>query len=217
MRIASRRPAGPAMSKLSFCATGMDYPRCASCVRTSNHRSIFGRLKRAPVHLFGRIEAPEAPELNGTRFAPFQQTLISLEGALELVITRRPSGTGPGRWIGTSMVLFGALAASCGGGSEGLHARWGTAERISPASASGDATAPSVAMDPRGNATAIWHQEPEGTVWAARQRTNGPWEPPTLLDTQTATFFSSKFARAVAMDAAGDAVAVWGRFDGSVW
>lgn len=74
-----------------------------------------------------------------------------------------------------------------------------------------------MAIDSSGNATAIWHQEPEGTVWAARRRANGAWEPPTLLDTQTVTFYRQTAARDVAMDAAGDAVAVWGRFDGSVW
>jgi hypothetical protein len=74
-----------------------------------------------------------------------------------------------------------------------------------------------VAIDSSGNAIAIWHQEAEGTVWAARRTANGGWAPPTLLDTQTVTFYRQTPARQIAMDAAGDAVAVWGRRDGSVW
>jgi hypothetical protein len=72
-------------------------------------------------------------------------------------------------------------------------------------------------MDSSGNATVIWHQEPEGTVWAARQHANGAWEAPTLLDAQAVTFYRQTAAREVAGDAAGDMVAVWGRRDGSVW
>lgn len=115
------------------------------------------------------------------------------------------------------MALLGSLAASCGGGSQAPPARWGTAERVSLPDASGSATPPAVTIDSSGNATAIWHQEPEGTVWVARRTANGAWEPPTLLDTQAVSFYRQTPAREVAMDAAGDAVAVWGRRDWSLW
>lgn len=132
-------------------------------------------------------------------------------------VTRRRSRIWLGHWIGASTALLGCLAASCGGGRQGPQARWGTAERVSPPDASGNATPPAVAIDSSGNATAIWHQIPERRVWAARRSASGSWEPPTLLDSQTVTFYRQTAARKVAMDTAGDAVAVWGRFDGSVW
>jgi hypothetical protein len=116
-----------------------------------------------------------------------------------------------------SVALLGWLAASCGGGSPGTQARWKTAERVSPPDATGSATPPAVAIDSSGNATALWHQEPEGTVWAARRTANGAWEPPTLIDTQAVSFYRQTPAREVAMDAAGDAVAVWGGQDWSLW
>ncbi|HSB62117.1 MAG TPA: hypothetical protein VLI67_10380 [Vicinamibacteria bacterium] len=120
------------------------------------------------------------------------------------------------RWPWAALATAGSLFA-CGGDGGPEAFRWRAAERIS--GGPGDALAPDAAMDASGNAVAVWHQDaPEGRsrVWAARQPRGGPWEAPVALDPGEAEF--ARFPR-VAVDPAGNAVAVWSRIEGSpaVW
>jgi 6-phosphogluconolactonase (cycloisomerase 2 family) len=89
---------------------------------------------------------------------------------------------------------------------------------------SGDARAPSIAMDANGNALAAWHQirPPAGSpppppvfnIWAARYTPgatlNGSWAPAELLQPFT-TNADSVDARIV-FDTSGTAIAVWSEF-----
>ncbi|MBL0226644.1 MAG: hypothetical protein IPQ16_14045 [Geobacteraceae bacterium] len=83
----------------------------------------------------------------------------------------------------------------------------------------GDAGAPQVAMDTQGNATAVWEQS-DGerySIWAARYSPATGWGTPEVIEpdpTQNAR------APRVAMDAQGNAIAVWPHFDGiryNIW
>ncbi len=86
---------------------------------------------------------------------------------------------------------------------------WGTAERI--AADDGFARYPRVAMDPSGSAVAVWQHDAQGgqgEVWAAAYTLAGGWQAAVSLDSD---FAGSTFAPSVAMDASGNAIAVWVR------
>jgi uncharacterized protein with GYD domain len=88
---------------------------------------------------------------------------------------------------------------------------WGTAELIETDNA-GRAAAPKVAFDGSGNAVAVWHQW-DGTrdnVWANRYPAGGSWGAAVEIeadDTAEAT------GPRVALDASGNAIAVWQQAD----
>lgn len=78
----------------------------------------------------------------------------------------------------------------------------------------GDALGPRVAIDPDGNAIAVWHQS-DGTrdnIWANRYTPAGGWDIAVRLEEVNA---GDAVAPQVAMDASGDAVVVWHQFDGT--
>jgi hypothetical protein len=84
---------------------------------------------------------------------------------------------------------------------------WGTAELIE-ADDSGDASEPQVAIDPNGNALAVWHQF-DGTrtnIWSNRYTPSGGWGTAQLIETDDSGDASEP---QVAIDPAGNAVAVW--------
>lgn len=93
---------------------------------------------------------------------------------------------------------------------------WGTAAPIENNPA-GDATPPQVAMDNAGNAVAVWQQS-DGTrnnIWASRYSAGVGWDPlPVTLTDNTGA--DADFPH-VAMDGAGNAVAVWKQTDGTLW
>lgn len=94
---------------------------------------------------------------------------------------------------------------------------WGTAERIEIRD-SGDATAPSVAMDSSGRAIAIWSQS-SGTRTNLRANQYLPgsgWGTDERIEDETGDVATPQ----IAMNSAGNAVAVWVQHDGvtdSVW
>ncbi len=74
-----------------------------------------------------------------------------------------------------------------------------------------DAFSPAVAVDPAGNAIAVWSQS-DGTadsIFANRFDVSGSWGVPVLIETNN----NSAFSPVVAMDAGGNAIAVWIQFD----
>lgn len=83
----------------------------------------------------------------------------------------------------------------------------------------GHLRSPDVAMDPRGNAAAVWSQlDPPYSIWANYYDADlQRWQTAQLLEHDDA---GDAVEPRVAMDAAGNAVAVWQQFDGTrnhVW
>jgi hypothetical protein len=78
-----------------------------------------------------------------------------------------------------------------------------------------DANFPQVALDPAGNAIVVWTRW-NGTNWVV-QTTARPvgsdWQPPVALSETGQDAYDPELAR----DGAGNAVAVWRRWDGSNW
>jgi hypothetical protein len=90
---------------------------------------------------------------------------------------------------------------------------WSVAERIEPDNA-GRARKPQVAIDPNGNAVAVWQQS-DGTrdnIWANRFTPSGGWSVPERIETDNA---GDAQRPQVALDPSGNAVAVWFQSDGT--
>jgi hypothetical protein len=90
---------------------------------------------------------------------------------------------------------------------------WGTPELIETDNA-GDAAFPQVAVDASGNAVAVWHQS-DGThsnIWANRYAAGSGWGMAQLIETDNA---GNAYSPQVAVDASGNAVAVWHQSDGT--
>jgi len=90
----------------------------------------------------------------------------------------------------------------------------GNWETAVPLSASGDAAeAPQVALDPSGNAVAVWSRTDATprVIQSAERPAGGGWLPPTLIS----VIGRSANEPQVASDPVGNAVAVWARDDGA--
>ena len=90
---------------------------------------------------------------------------------------------------------------------------WGTAVLIETDNA-GDANDPQIAMDASGNALAVWDQY-DGTrynILANRYQVGTGWGTAVLLETDNA---GHAFSPQIAMNASGNAVAVWYQGDGT--
>ena len=109
------------------------------------------------------------------------------------------------------VALAGGLCLLLGGGSAVAAPAWLPAVDVSVAGA--DATVPQVAVDSRGDATAVWERF-NGTnsiVQAALRPAGGAWQAPIDLSVPGQDAFDA----VVALDAQGVATAVWDRFNGS--
>ena len=97
-------------------------------------------------------------------------------------------------------------------------AGWGTAAAIE-ADGTGDTSAPQIAMDAAGNATVVWAWATASgppytfSVWANRYTAGSGWGSAGPIDSLNTSTPNS--APHVALDGAGNAVAVWHRPDGS--
>ena len=91
---------------------------------------------------------------------------------------------------------------------------WGTALLIETDDA-GNASSPQIAVDSAGNAIAVWNQY-DGTrynIWANRYDSGtGLWGTALLIETDDAGNANSP---QIAVDSAGNAVAVWNQYDGT--
>jgi hypothetical protein len=90
---------------------------------------------------------------------------------------------------------------------------WGSAGRIETED-EGDARNPQVAVDAQGNTVAVWEQS-EGTrldVWSNRYTPSNGWGSAGRIETEDEGDASSP---QVAVDAKGNAIAVWEQFDGA--
>jgi len=88
---------------------------------------------------------------------------------------------------------------------------WGTAGLIETENA-GDAWYPHVAIDPDGNAIAVWNQS--GDIWANRYTPASGWGTAELIETDNA---GSAGIPHVAIDPDGNAIAVWTQSDGTLY
>lgn len=112
--------------------------------------------------------------------------------------------------VATCFVL--ALAA-CGGDDASRGKTWGTAQLIETDNAGG-AGDPRVAFDTAGNALAVWTQG-DGTrynIWANRYTAGSGWGTAQLIETDNASDAGNP---QIAIDTAGNALAVWEQFDGT--
>ncbi|PKM43685.1 MAG: hypothetical protein CVV05_12515 [Gammaproteobacteria bacterium HGW-Gammaproteobacteria-1] len=95
---------------------------------------------------------------------------------------------------------------------------WGTAQLIETDDA-GNAGSSCIAMDGSGNALAVWSQS-DGTrqnIWSNRYTAGSGWGTAVLIETGDA---GNAFNPEIAMDASGNALAVWNQFDGirdNIW
>ena len=109
------------------------------------------------------------------------------------------------------VALAGGLWLLLGGGSAVAAPAWLPAVDVSVAGA--DATVPQVAVDSRGDATAVWERS-NGTnsiVQAALRPAGGAWQAPVDMSAPGQDAFDA----VVVLDAQGVATAVWDRFNGS--
>jgi hypothetical protein len=90
---------------------------------------------------------------------------------------------------------------------------WSTATLIETDNA-GPAIKPQIALDSSGNAIAVWSQRDStrSNIWANRFTPSGGWGTATLIETDNA---GSAFVPQIAMDASGNAWAVWEQGDGT--
>jgi predicted enzyme related to lactoylglutathione lyase len=94
---------------------------------------------------------------------------------------------------------------------------WGAAEEIEDNT--GNATEPQVAVDPGGNAVVVWQQSDgmRENIWSNRYTPSEGWSTQQPIETNNAG--PARFPQ-VAVDASGNAVAVWQQSDGmreNIW
>jgi hypothetical protein len=96
---------------------------------------------------------------------------------------------------------------------------WGTAAQISTrGSTETNADEPEVGVDVSGNATVVWEQSDNGvsSIWTNRFVPGTGWGTPSQIQTRTAVT-GDAFAPHVAVDAFGNALAVWQQFEGGLF
>jgi hypothetical protein len=128
--------------------------------------------------------------------------------ALRAEVAVDGAGNGVAVWHQFAGARFGVFGNRYVGG-----AGWGSPAALD-GGAGGDAVLPDVAVDPSGNAVAAWYQY-DGTrnnVWAARFVPGAGWGAPSLLESSDA---GNAADPAVAVDAGGNATAVWHAWDGA--
>jgi hypothetical protein len=133
--------------------------------------------------------------------APITDTVNAF--APQVAIDRQ--GNAMAIWVQQDGAAYDTWAARCTGGS------WGTPTLLAPNSSS-----PQVAFDPSGNALAVGYQD-DGTrtnIWASRFDAHAGWAPALLLESGDA---GSALDPQVAIDANGNALAVWTQSDGATY
>jgi len=96
---------------------------------------------------------------------------------------------------------------------------WSTAELIETDNAAGhNGSVPQIALDASGNAIAVWEQSNGSvdSIWANRyDTTTGLWSEATVIETDNDTGHNGSEPQ-IALDASGNAIAVWRQSNGSV-
>ena len=104
------------------------------------------------------------------------------------------------------LALTAALSACGGGGSSTPVKAWGTPTLIETNDAE-NAGSPQIATDAAGNAIAVWQQSDGASlsIYANRYTAGTGWGTPTLIETGTGVAVGPQ----IAVDAGGNAIAVW--------
>ena len=164
------------------------------------------RLRVLVLALGASLFMPAAAQATPTWLSPVNVSDAG-QDAFEPQIAMDPSGNSVMVWTrfdGTNLRIQAKWRAANGG-------TWGPTESISEAGR--DASAPQVALDPGGNAIAVW------TQWdGAHSRTHAAFRPTggSFGGDQTISPSGRDANKPqIAMDSTGDAVAVWYRFDGT--
>ena len=121
-------------------------------------------------------------------------------------LTACGGGGGGGAVTGSSVVPVPAPAQTA--------KAWGMATRVDTNNNIGDVSEPVIVLDADGNALAVWQQFLAGVynIWANRYTAStGLWGTPTLIETNTVDARKPQ----IAMDASGNALAVWSQVDGA--
>lgn len=112
---------------------------------------------------------------------------------------------------GTANANVSNIAITCAAAPAGKA--WQGAALIETDNA-GHAESPEIAMDANGNGTAVWLQN-DGTrynVWARRYTLSGGWQAQQIIETGNGDASGAH----VAVDARGNAIAVWSQADGAL-
>ena len=111
---------------------------------------------------------------------------------------------------GAFLAILAAVTLITCGRPVAKEAGWGPAAVIPGSSTISDAFAPEVAMDALGDAIVVWQasQPAADALMAARQAPDGTWQEAVSVDTPVGALVAYQH---VAMDAAGNAVAIWVR------
>lgn len=91
---------------------------------------------------------------------------------------------------------------------------WHAAQTVNPNNGE-DATSPKIAINANGDAITVWYQS-DGTqlrIWAKRFTPGTGWGVPQIIETNTGDAFEPQ----IAIDADGNAIAVWYQFDGALF
>jgi len=130
-------------------------------------------------------------------------------GTCAMVVRCAPTSSGTkGGSVAVTGSPGGMVSATLGG--SGLA--WGGAALVE--NNTGDVLPPQVAIDGAGNAFVVWNQS-DGTrynIWANRYAAGSGWGGATLLETDN---LGDAFWPRVAVDGAGNAIAVWQQSDGT--
>ncbi len=123
---------------------------------------------------------------------------------LQLAVT--PSGDAVALWQDFASRRYAAMSAARPAGGA-----WGRAVRVSPGSRR--PSVPRLALDPRGNAFAVWDEWAPGraVVKAAVRPRGGDWRRPTVLTRIPGASLHDGAGADVAVAANGDALAIWTR------
>jgi hypothetical protein len=124
---------------------------------------------------------------------------------------------------GNAVVVW-EQSSGTSGSVQGVHAvrytvgaDWGTPARIESATvaATRSGSAPQIAFDAGGNAIAVWYQYSQPGIYANRWTTGAGWGVPQAIpDTGTTTYDEGV---QLAIDKAGNAIAVWNQYGGKLY
>ncbi|HEU4626699.1 MAG TPA: Ig-like domain-containing protein, partial [Steroidobacteraceae bacterium] len=98
-------------------------------------------------------------------------------------------------------------------------AGWGTAVQISKVeSTETNAALPEIDVDASGNATVVWEQSDRGVsrIWSNRYTAGTGWGTASVIQSSASTTGDGRVPH-VAVDASGNALAVWTQFDGGIF
>lgn len=150
----------------------------------------------------------------GNAWSPVQQIDRDEESAFWPALAVDPNGNAVAVWI-EEAVIERAVRNEIWANRYSVGDGWGTATRLDTDN-DGDGSGPHVhvAVDPAGNATAVWHQSDGAreNIWANQSTLGGGWGIPQLIERNNAGHAGDP---RVAMDPDGNAIAVWHQSDGT--